>query len=180
LNGGSGFAFAYYSGAKRELVCHLSSTKMFKRVLTTLAHEGFHQFLGYYVPNPPIWLNEGIAEYFEGMDPFERLVDSKKTINRYDLDAMKTYIKRGFTVPMKRFIYMTQAEYYSNPNLHYPQGWSVIYFLAYASKSYNKYFQDLVQHLKNGKDREEALDATFGNVDFEKMERVWKAFILDL
>ena len=75
---------------------------------------------------------------------------------------------------------MSQEEYYSNPSLHYAQGWSVIYFLAYASKSYNKYFQYLIQHLKNGMDREPALDETFGNVDFEKMERVWKKFILDL
>jgi hypothetical protein len=73
---------------------------------------------------------------------------------------------------------MTQKEYYYNPSLNYAQGWSVIYFLAYASKSYNKYYNNLIQHLKNGKDREEALNLSFENVDFEKFERAWKAYIL--
>lgn len=180
LSAGSGFAYAYYSGADRELVCHLDSPKELLRVLQTLAHEGFHQFLGYYVPNPPIWLNEGMAEYFEGLDPRERLVDSKKTINRSDLQRMKAFLKQDAYVPLKRFIYMSQEEYYSNPGLHYAQGWSLIYFLAYASKSYNKYFQELIQYLKNGYDREPALDATFGKVDFDKMERIWKKYILDM
>jgi hypothetical protein len=178
LDQSSGFAFAYFSAAKRELVCHLSSPNSLNQVLRTLAHEGFHQFLGYYVPNPPIWLNEGLAEYFEGMDPTKKLVDNRNTINESALLRIKTYLRQGVTFPLKRFIYMTQKEYYYNPSLNYAQGWSVIYFLAYASKSYNKYYNNLIQHLKNGKDREEALNLSFENVDFEKFERAWKAYIL--
>lgn len=180
LDAGSGFAFAYFSASKRELVCHLSSPQSLIQVLKTLAHEGFHQFLGYYVPNPPIWLNEGLAEYFEGMDPTKKLVDSRETINRDALVRIKAYISQGVTLPLKRFLYMNQQEFYFNPSLNYAQGWSVIYFLAYASRSYNKYYNNLIQHLKNGMDREEALDLTFENVDFEKFERAWKAYILSM
>ena len=33
-----------------------------------LAHEGFHQFLGYELGREiPVWLNEGMAQYFEFM-----------------------------------------------------------------------------------------------------------------
>src|SRR2546426_8860983 len=35
----------------------------------TLAHEGFHQFLGYELGlQVPVWLNEGMAQYFETSD----------------------------------------------------------------------------------------------------------------
>lgn len=180
LDASSGFAFAYFSAAERELVCHLSSPESLNTVLKTLAHEGFHQFLSYYVPNPPIWLNEGLAEYFEGMDPTKKLVDSRSTINENALMRIKAYIAQGVTIPLKRFLYMTQEEFYMNPSLCYAQGWSVMYFLAYASKSYNKYYNNLIQYLKNGIDREEALDLTFEKIDFEKFERAWKTYIMSL
>ena len=180
LDSGTGFAFAYFSGADRELVCHLSSPSSLSQVLKALAHEGFHQFLGYYVPNPPIWLNEGFAVYFEGMDPSKKLIDSPETINLNALHRMQSYMMQGFTFPLKRFMYLTQEEFYVNPTLNYAQAWSVMYFLTYASKSYNKYFNNLIQYLKNGMDREEALDLTFENVDFEKFERAWKTYILSM
>jgi hypothetical protein len=34
-------------------------------MLRTVRHEGFHQYLDRMLPETPVWLNEGTAEYFE-------------------------------------------------------------------------------------------------------------------
>ena len=50
---------------KRERILrtrHVSRPELWR----VLAHEGFHQFIGYELGQQiPIWLNEGMAQYFE-------------------------------------------------------------------------------------------------------------------
>jgi hypothetical protein len=55
-----------------------------------------------------------------------------------------------------------------------------VHFLVIGSKSYHKYYQLMLKHLKNGLKPEEAMNATFATADMEKMELVWKAYIKKL
>ena len=64
---------AYWSPQRRELVAYLPNAGE-ERLLETVRHEAFHQYLSYattLIPTSP-WLNEGYAQYFEqGVeDPF--------------------------------------------------------------------------------------------------------------
>lgn len=51
-----------YIKEKKELVVSFQQSRISFRSL--LFHEGFHQFLEYYIPYSPVWFNEGLAEYF--------------------------------------------------------------------------------------------------------------------
>ena len=57
------WANAYFTSRLRALVGHLEGG--FAKAYPSFFHEGFHQFMHRYVPRAPIWLNEGLAEYYE-------------------------------------------------------------------------------------------------------------------
>ena len=52
----------YSPSLKQLLVRNLSDQQ---DMLETVRHEGFHQYLDRFLDNPPVWFNEGMAEYYE-------------------------------------------------------------------------------------------------------------------
>lgn len=183
---GPSFAFAYFRGSTRELVGYVPRDKNWPKsytvdaLISTFFHEGFHQFLHYYVPDPPTWIDEGFAEMFETIQvKGSRLIEGK-LINNYDLKTIQHHLKSDHYTPLKDLIYYDQRQYYANVKLHYPQGWSLTHFLAKGSPSYRKFFTKVLDNLKNGMDRHEAIDDVFAKVDWQKMEVVWKSYVKKL
>jgi len=181
--------FAYFSASQRSLVGY---TKSFSDpgeerdyaigLIHTFFHEGFHQFLSYYVPNPPTWLNEGMAEIFEAVIFREKRLYENKNMSSYNLRWLKQYMNEEKTTPLKSLIYMTQEELYTpdKQNMHYAQCWGLIHFLAYGSDKNKKYYQQLILELKNGADRVEAIDRVFAKVDWDLFEKYYHQYILQL
>lgn len=103
-------------------------------LLATLWHETSHAMLERLAPAAPPWLHEGLAEYFEGMQPgdgtgqlriaptegplsvIEQMVEAKRVI------ALRDY----FALPPDRWRQLAHDE--GNP-LPYSVAWSVTYFL---------------------------------------------------
>jgi hypothetical protein len=181
--GGPKFAFAYFRGSTRELVGYVPKDKGWDKKFITdslihvFFHEGFHQFLSYYVPDAPTWLDEGFANMFQAIQVRGSKLYEGKLVNYGDLMRMKENVKSGRYTPLKDLIFYTQKQYYNNTELHYPQGWSVVHFLAYGSPTYRKFFMGVITNLKNGMDREEALKDVFAKVNWDKMELAWKSYI---
>jgi hypothetical protein len=184
---GLDWAFAFFSSSKRSLVGHteeFTSPKKEKayhlKLIKTFFHEGFHQFLSYHVPDPPIWINEGMAENFEAAVINGRRISENGNMNANDLERLKRHMKNHQTTPLKTFIYLSQKEFYENIDIHYPQAWGLIHFFGYGSRTYRKYYQEVIEHLKNGMGRKEALDQVFAKVKWEAMEKAFRSYILKL
>ncbi len=86
-----------------------------------LRHEVTHAYLHAAVPNVPLWLDEGLAEYYE-------VPRSSQGLNRPDLDGLLAALKRGSWQPslarLERFETsheMTQEEYC--------EAWAWVHFL---------------------------------------------------
>lgn len=185
----SSTSFAYFSAHQRSLVGY---TKKFKapkdekdyaiRLIHTFFHEGFHQFISYYVPNPPTWLNEGMAEIFEAVVFKGKRLYENRNLSNYNLRWLQEYFKQNKTTPLKKLIYMTQKELYdpSRINMHYAQCWGLIHFLAFGSSKNKKFYKDIIQELKNGADRVEAIDRVFAKVDWDLFEKNYKRYLLSL
>lgn len=180
--------FAYYNSANRELVGYVpelgqqfSNMKSLRDTLIhVFFHEGFHQYLAYYVPDPPLWLNEGFAELFRAIVIRSKSLKELKLIDKGNLRFMKSAIKSGRHTPLKEFIYMDRNTFHADAQLHYAQAWSLVHFFAFGSKRYNVYYLNIMTHLKNGMDSQDALDATFAKVNYDKMELAWKNYIKKL
>lgn len=185
--GGPETSVAYFSASGRELVGYVprgprfpTEEELIRETVMTFFHEGFHQYLTYFVPDPPTWVNEGFACLFEGLKIKKGRISEGKYISEYYRDWLKQYIKENTVTPISEFLYLTQAEYYAKQNVHYCQGWGLVHFLALGSPDYNKYYKRVLTNLKNGMDREEAIRDVFSKVNLYKLDEAYRAYVMGL
>lgn len=173
-----------------------------KSIFTTLLHEGTHYALrlaGHFSSHstiyPPIWLDEGLATYFES----SRIKGKKlvtNLINRFQLPIIKTLINDLSFIKLKEFINLSQADYMKNHILTYSAGWSLVYFLVNGKDGkYKKAFQSYIEAYRqhkidvrfDGKDwRVQNKDAHIKlfeqctGIAIDQLEKEWKEYILAL
>ncbi len=160
-----------------------------EEVLRTLYHEGFHQFMYELISQRcPIWLNEGLAEYF-----------SEATWNGRDfgvghvpgsrLYVVQQAVKQGKYVPFAELFSMSSESWLQNirtdnhrANLVYCQSWSIVHFLLQAENGrYVARMGKLVELISEGNDQEEAFKESFGpGFSLRAFERAWAEYIMSL
>jgi hypothetical protein len=76
-----------------------------------LFHEAFHQFMHKHLPNPPMWLNEGLAVYFGSGVPtgkgiaFTNVPTDRWKLAREAIDARKS-------IPLHEVVAASRAQFY--------------------------------------------------------------------
>ena len=151
-----------------------------------LQHEGFHQFAFHYIgPKLPIWVNEGLAQYFEdGI-----LVRGKLHLdmaNARRIKSVKDALSNRRAIQFERMLSISESEWSEvlktdpdNARLLYDQAWSMVFFLATAENG--RYVQPFRQYLRavaDGSESGEAFRRAFGAPDMELLEREWHRFAL--
>jgi hypothetical protein len=139
-------------------------------------HEGFHQFAQHVIRGElPIWVNEGLAEYF-GESRFcgDRMVSGLIPVDR--LQRVQAMVREKRYLPMDRLLTMTHLEW--NQNLaaeNYDAAWMRIHFLAHAD---NGRFQPAlvayINALSRGQNAALAWRQAFGST--EGLEEAWSAW----
>ena len=144
-------------------------------------HEGFHQFASAVIRgNIPIWVNEGLAEYFgeslftgdgfeTGLIPAGRLRRIKETMN-----------KPGGFLPIPDMMRLSHAEWNGKLKIaNYDQAWSMVHFLAHGDDGkYQKAFTGFMRDIGRGIQWEKAWQNNFG--DAVGFEEKWRAYWLGL
>lgn len=179
--GGPGGSAGYFNSADDELVIYDASKEGGKKdSMSTLFHEAFHQYIHYAVGEfaPHSWYNEGFGDYFAGANPakgFEIGPFAWRT------GVVKNAVGSGKAHHLRELMKMTQAEYYSDPETCYAQGWALVYFLNSATAKKNpvwagildRYFETMV---KTGS-VEKALAAALKEVDIEELNTAYVEFV---
>jgi hypothetical protein len=130
-----------------------------------LAHEGFHQFIGYELGQQiPIWLNEGMAQYFEtSFNIGSRFYVGQ--ISRSKLLYAQALIVNKQAPPLAQMVQWDRATFYANANVAYPMSWALVYYLLnsnndrFEQSEFRRYLQDL----KVGKDDIKSFQRRFGS-----------------
>ena len=181
-HGGPPRTVAYFCSGRRELVAYRqpSDDQLFEH----LYHEGMHQFLRFYVPNPPAWFNEGLAQYFETARPTFASSGRKPTyrvggIGRGALDHMKRSVGRASAVSLLKLIGLEYEEFYGDrSSLYYAQAWAFTHFLVESKdKRLNKLWLDYFFALRDGADQEEANRKVFGRFDLNRLEMMFEEYV---
>lgn len=114
-----------------------------------LAHEGFHQFLGYELGEQvPLWLNEGLAQYFETSE-MQNGRFKTGLISRQKLAAAQAWLQSGRAPGLTDLIQMDGPTFYANAPVAYPMSWALVYYLLnrdgvnYRSSTFRRYLLDL-------------------------------------
>lgn len=154
------------------------------KVFAVLQHEGFHQFAWHYLGEDlPIWINEGLAQYFEAAI----VVQGKMRLgvpDTYGLSVMQAALKSGATVPFDDLLSLETRQWNgvlaSQPEragILYAQSWSMIYFLI---KGQGGRFQPLLEKylmlISDGRSSSSAFRDTFGK-DIAAFEKMWRQYI---
>lgn len=174
-------------------------------VLRVLYHEAFHQYIYHSAGAlpPHSWFDEGIGDYFSGARVTDGRVE-RIDPNEWRLRTARDLVRRGQFTPWRELLEWDQKRFYANPTASYAQAWSMIYFLKHARAVADRpawrailptYFDTLRREFPRelasfgGKRsrtaidgaieqaRERALEAAFGDVDLDELERAWVAYV---
>jgi hypothetical protein len=172
--------------------CHLKTDEagnQFYEIVTyqepnlwrVLAHEGFHQFIGYELGlQIPTWLNEGTAQYFETSSITGSHFNVGQ-ISRNKLLYAQALILNKKAPPLAQLVTWDQATFYANANVAYPMSWALVYYLLnsnndrYEQSRFRRYLQDL----KFGNDSFRSLQKEFGS-DVNRWQADFEDYILHL
>ena len=159
----------------------------FYDLIPIVYHEAFHQYLHSFVGDVqiPIWFNEGMAVYFEGMQRDEKSKTralSPKLIKRGKIRMVKDAINTRTQIPLETLLKVTHEEFHDkeNESLYYSQSFAVMFYFMQLSRG--KAALNYMKELKKSGDSEAANAKLFGKKmkNLKKIEAGWKNYIRKL
>ena len=159
----------------------------FYDLIPIVYHEAFHQYLHSFVGDVqiPIWFNEGMAVYFEGMQRDEKSKTralSPKLIKRGKIRMVKDAINTRTQIPLETLLKVTHEEFHDkeNESLYYSQSFAVMFYFMQLSRG--KAALNYMKELKKSGDSEAANAKLFGKKmkNLKKIEAGWKSYIRKL
>jgi hypothetical protein len=148
---------------------------------SVLAHEGFHQFLGYELGTQvPLWLNEGLAQYFEtSYVKYGRLQTG--LISKSKLRAAQYLLQTNRAPLLPELIQMDRVTFYEKAQVAYPMSWALVYYLLNRDGSTyrNSTFRRFLQDLKLGRDDIASFRHRFGRQSYQ-WQRDFELYLLRL
>ena len=158
------FVYLHYPNPERsELLLFSKDEPDFS---TSLAHQAFVQYLKAYVPNPPLWMREGLAVVFESA----RWDDAKGELafpeNLAWLETAKSLKERSLLMSLESLLTIGQDQARAELDVFYPQSWAFASFLLNSKeKAYNRLLWDAMSALRKDAGLEDNQAALLKMVD---------------
>ena len=129
---------AYFVGTPRELAVY---TYWGERIQEDLRHEYTHGILHACLKNVPLWLDEGLAEYFEVASP------EPAPLNREHTDELAVALANGWRPDMRRLEHIEKFE--QMQRIDYQESWAWVYFLLHSTPEVREALLSYVQELRS-------------------------------
>ena len=136
-----GTAGGFYISRLNEASVYTSKND--ERMYEVTRHEATHAIVNGAFGSIPIWLNEGLAEYFEALS----FKNTMTRIIKPDNAHLKLLSKSSLPSLASHFN-ITNEQWYSesSKNKHYALGWSLVYFMM-SSKQDKQFLKLMLDHL---------------------------------
>lgn len=125
--------------------------------LATLAHEGWHQYLGARVRRgAPAWLNEGLACYHEAFHYGARGPEFTPEHNTFRIEGLRRALQVGELLPLPQIVATDAGEVISRNHsvvtqVYYAQAWALVTFLRHGDGGrHRRAFDRLMSDLADG------------------------------
>ncbi|MFH0888276.1 MAG: FHA domain-containing protein [Planctomycetota bacterium] len=150
---------------------------------SVLLHEGTHQFVDLVckVSRVPIWINEGLATYYES-SKFEGSSLKTNIVNQNRLQLIRNLILKKDVPRLEDIINIRQANF---AIYEYAHTWSLVYFfMNYNNGQYADELEDYFTAIKkkgfeNRPQHKQLFEDTF-KIKFEVLEKQWEDYIMKL
>lgn len=110
-----------------------------KDLIQYLIHELTHIFLNFYLDNPPLWLDEGLAVYFQTAQIHRKKIYvgfyPKKFLQEY-----KSAIRQKKTIPFQTLLAYSADDDDKFTSLHYAQSWAIIHYFLRGNPKWRRPF----------------------------------------
>jgi hypothetical protein len=173
--GGQPGSAGQFSAAEGRLMA-VAGSRDEARSWDVIQHEGFHQFARAVIGGElPIWVNEGMAEYFgEGIFTGDGFVTGVIPPRR--LVRIKQQIRDRKFRPIREMMLLAHADWNEELSIvNYDQAWSMVQFLAHGeSGKYAGAFVNFMRAVGAGQAWEQAWLNAFGSA--EGFEQKWKDY----
>jgi tetratricopeptide (TPR) repeat protein len=143
------FVYLHYGQpAQNELVGYHRDNEQFDLSLT---HQNFIQYFRAFVDNPPLWMREGFAVFFEQSeydDEFEEVIYRE---NLSWLETLQGVVQNspGDLIPISDMLSMTIDEARDRIDIFYPQAWGMVSFLVNSDhREVNRILWDSISALE--------------------------------
>jgi hypothetical protein len=110
------------------------------RVAEDLRHEVAHGYLHSVVPNLPLWLDEGLAEYFE-------VPRGNAGLNRPHVVDLANQLSAGWRPDLRRLESITSVSEMNQ--IHYAESWLWVHFLLETSRERQELLRGYLTHLRS-------------------------------
>jgi len=153
-------------------------------VLEALRHEGTHQFVDTFIGSGcPIWLNEGLAEFYEGGVFDEGRLDVGQPLPG-NVMAIRSALAAGRLIPLRTMLMMDHDQWAAplrsgstEAPLQYAQAWAMVHFLAYGEGGkYRIPFQKYIALVARGRQSDWAWENVFGK-GYDAFEARWRGHV---
>jgi tetratricopeptide (TPR) repeat protein len=146
--------------------------------LATIFHEYTHLILDANLKNIPVWLHEGMAEYYETLKVDD---DGKKVIIGSPQSYHALLLREKPLIPLKElFAVDHDSKAYNEGNrvgIFYAESWALIHFmLQYENGKYAKQLPVFMGRLTDGDDPETAFTETF-QMSLKQMEEQLNQYV---
>ena len=173
LGAPSPHSMGLFSSALKQLL--VRNVADHETMLETVRHEGLHQYLDGVMADPPAWLNEGLAMYYEASRPGEPR--PRGGVMRADLLAT---LQQREMAPLATLTELTLDEFYADSELHYPQSWAFVHFLRDTKKSRRVMFRRIFDALLAGRSNAEALRAGLGETPLAELDAEFREHVMSM
>lgn len=127
----------------------------------TAFHEYVHQHLNESVPGTPLWLNEGLAEFYGSLQ-----FSGTDALLGAPISHYIRLLREGGLIPLKTFFSIsTNSPHYNEDDktgIFYGQSWAMVHYLMLGENGRQEQFKRFLQLISRGDDSEKAIQSAFG------------------
>ena len=149
------------------------------RAWGTIQHEAFHQYAELKLGRLPIWVNEGLAEYFShGIFTGDGFVCG--VIPQWRLERVRAHIAANEFLPLEEMLRYTHEQWNQRIDVtNYDQAWACIQFLAHGSGvAGQRALEQYIRDVGRGQDPVRAFRTSIG--DPAEVQRRFTQWVADL
>ena len=154
---------------KQLLIWNLPSRD---EMYSTIRHEGFHQYLDRFMPDPPTWFNEGLAVYHEDAE--------KKAGHLVFGQVQREYVElldEKDLLPLEEFLVQPHRKFYESGHLAYAEAWAFVHMLRHGSGAHKALFRELVEQLQSDAPPGEVIGRVLPESLLDSLDRDLEAYV---
>jgi len=172
--GHAGSVGMYVGDGKKGKLMALGSLPGY-RLWYVVQHEGFHQFANVVIGDLPVWLNEGLADYF-GVALWTGDGFATGFVPPDKLARVRWMIQNDQLLPFGEMLAISNTAWRSRGDTrHYDQAWSMVHFLVHGEDGrFQAGLSAFIAAVAKGQDRQSAWSANLpGAAIFQKRYSDW-------